>query len=73
MYLERGYSTWESQGGGIWGSHASSAEEQEICFQKSQFKHLWWISMLRQREDNNTEGNPIGIYENPPALSSRME
>jgi len=47
---------------------ASSVEEQEICFQKSHFKHLWWISMLRQREDNNTERNPIGIFEKSTCL-----
>lgn len=54
----------EASGGGM----ASSVEEQEICFQKSHFKHLWWISMLRQREDNNTERNPIGIFEKSTCL-----
>ena len=57
-----GVSRWRHLG------KAWPSQEQEICFQKSHFKHLWWISMLRQREGNNTERNPIGIFEKSTCL-----
>lgn len=48
--------TWGPQGGEICGRHGQlSRETQEFCFQKIHFKHLWWISMLGQREDSYTQ------------------